>query len=218
MDLSTEAFSLHHGSSSLGAGPKKWLLIPLALVILLEAPRVQSRPVRSCHFPQIPEHSDAFRQLRNQYEDERFKGGEPWKNCTRHHLRFPRGKMHQLRSKWEKLEAVEAELALVMPVLQNLSEPPFSKHASKILEFLQPLKDALAPCIRHKPPHGQKSSHLQQFQAAIQRFNHSSVQQSPKCLEAAVGLNIVRLLEEDIVQLQHHFRHHHHFRATTHLG
>ncbi|KAK9394245.1 hypothetical protein NXF25_014773 [Crotalus adamanteus] len=116
------------------------------------------------------------------------------------------------------MEAVETELALVVPVLQNLSEPVFSKLASKILEFLQPLKDALAPCIRHKPPHEQKSSHLQQFQEAIQKFNASSVQQSPKCLEAAVGLNIVRLLEEDIAQLQHHFRHHHHFQVTTRLG
>lgn len=55
------------------SGPGKWLLIPLALVILLEAPRVQSRPVRSCHFPQIPEHSDAFRQLRNRYVSRRLE-------------------------------------------------------------------------------------------------------------------------------------------------
>lgn len=45
------------------------------------------------------------------------------------------------------MEAVEAELALVVPVLQNLSEPAFSKHASKILEFLHPVQEALAACV-----------------------------------------------------------------------
>ncbi|KAG8143673.1 hypothetical protein E2320_000869, partial [Naja naja] len=195
---------------------RKWLLGPLALVVLLEVARVQSLPTRSCHFPQIPEHSSAFRQLRNQYEDERFKEGEPWENCTRLHLRFPRGKMHHLRNKWDKMEAVEAELALVVPVLQNISEPAFSKQASKVLEFLHPLKEALGACIRHKPPHGKKSSLLQQFKEEIQKFKASSVQPSPKCLEAAVGLNIVRLLEEDIGQLRHLFRHQP--RTTTRRG
>ncbi|XP_058052465.1 uncharacterized protein LOC131204859 [Ahaetulla prasina] len=203
---------------SLGAGPRKWLLGPLAFVLLLEVAWVQSLPIGSCYFPQIPEHLNAFRQLRNQYEDERFKGGEPWKNCTRHHLRFPRGKMHHLRNKWDKMEAVEAELALVVPVLQNISEPAFSKHGSKILEFLHPLKEALAACIRGTPRHGQKSSLLQHFKEEIQKFNTSSAQQSPKCLEAAVGLNIVHLLEVDIRQLQHQFHHRHNPRSTTRLG
>ncbi|XP_032083532.1 interferon lambda-1 [Thamnophis elegans] len=201
-------------------GPRNWLLGPLALLILLEATWVQSLPLRSCRFPQIPEHLNSFRELRNQYEDEMFKGGEPWKNCTSPHLRFPQVKMDRLRNKWEMMEAVEVKLALMVPVLQNVSEAAFSKHASKVLEFLHPLQEVLATCIRDKAPHGQKSSPLQHFQEEIQKFNARSTQQSHKCLEAAVGLHIVRLLEKDIHQLRHHFhhRHRHHLRATTRLG
>ncbi|KAM6427906.1 interferon lambda-3-like [Liasis olivaceus] len=217
MDPRPRDFSLHHrrSASSPGRGPGKWILPPLALVILLEALHVHSLPVGPCRLPQIPSHREAFRKLRNQYEDERVRGAEPWKNCSRLHLQFPRGKMHRLTNKWEKLEAVEAELALAVPVLWGISEPAFSRHTSQILEFLVPFKDDLAMCVRHNPSHHQTSSLLRLFKEEIQKFNTSSVQQSPKCLEAAVGLNIVRLLEEDIGQLRHHFhRRPHHHRAS----
>uniref|UniRef100_A0ABM5ESD0 Uncharacterized protein n=1 Tax=Pogona vitticeps TaxID=103695 RepID=A0ABM5ESD0_9SAUR len=205
--------SRRHGEKSLHGDPHslpiffdaavlKLLLVASMIIMLLpERPGTHGAPAKKCFHMKTPEHNGAaFRNLRNKYENLRFREVAPWWNCSGEHLRLPKLKA---LTKWEMLEAVESQLDLFIPVLQNQSEASFSQDASQVLDFLLPFRGELKACIQHMPAHPPKSGHLQEFKAQLQTFNTSNVEQSPKCLEAAVGLNIYRLLSD----LTHHILH-----------
>ncbi|XP_042295821.1 uncharacterized protein LOC121915561 [Sceloporus undulatus] len=183
------------------------LLASIVVMIFLQSHDVNGAPRRRCYLPKTPEHREAFRTIRNKYEDLRFNEVEPWNNCSEKYLQRP--KMENL-TKWEKLEALELELNLFIPVLQNQSEPTFSKETTQVLDFLLPYRENLKTCIQDKPPHHKESGYLSRFKEELQRFNTSNIEQSPKCLEEAVGLNIYSLLKDmtQVGPLHHHHGQH----------
>ncbi|KAJ7304128.1 hypothetical protein JRQ81_011655 [Phrynocephalus forsythii] len=191
------------------AGVLKQLLVCLvAILMLLDRQGANGAPARRCFLMKTPEDGgDAFLSLRNKYEDLRFRQVAPWGNCSGENLRHPRLKN---LTKWETLEAVEMQVDLVIPVLQNQSEANFSRDASRVLDFLMPFRRDLKACIQHKPSHGPESGALQGFKAQLRKFNTSNIEQSPKCLEAAVGLNIYKLLNDIVRRVLHEDYHHHH--------
>ncbi|XP_061453750.1 interferon lambda-2-like [Rhineura floridana] len=194
---------------------KQILLAAVTMMVLLNIHHASRAAAKRCHLTHYKPTKalmDTFRDLRNRYEDLR-KEAQPWKNCSGEHLRRPQGKLSNL-TKWEKLEAVAMELSMAISVLQNQSQPTFSKNVSQVLRFLMPLRDNLLACINHKPSNHKESIYLQEFKEQLQKFNTNNAEQSPKCLEAAVGLNIVRLLTEDISQISHH-NHHHHWKSSN---
>nr|XP_016853758.1 PREDICTED: uncharacterized protein LOC107983691 [Anolis carolinensis]AHY86484.1 interferon lambda [Anolis carolinensis] len=187
---------------------KLCLLASVALLISLENHDVDGAPRRTCYLPKTPENRAAFRTIRNKYEDLRFDGVEPWQNCSEKYLQLP--KMDNL-TKWEKMGAMELQLNLFIPVLQNQSETTFAKATSEVLEFLLPYREDLKVCMQHRPSHHQESGYLQGFKDGLQQFNTSNTEQSPKCLEAAVGMNILSLLQEiKGISLHHHHQPRHH--------
>ncbi|XP_078236116.1 uncharacterized protein LOC140702033 [Pogona vitticeps] len=194
----------------------KLLLVASMIIMLLpERPGTHGAPAKKCFHMKTPEHNGAaFRNLRNKYENLRFREVAPWWNCSGEHLRLPKLKA---LTKWEMLEAVESQLDLFIPVLQNQSEASFSQDASQVLDFLLPFRGELKACIQHMPAHPPKSGHLQEFKAQLQTFNTSNVEQSPKCLEAAVGLNIYRLLSDLTHHILHQdYRYHHRQQHCRH--
>ncbi|XP_062995846.1 uncharacterized protein LOC134407828 [Elgaria multicarinata webbii] len=204
------------------AAVEQFLLPLVAVMMTLEIHWANAAPVTLCYLSIYKNPQDhyvnAFKAVRNKYEDLRLDEVEPWSNCSEVDLRGPKKHLSKL-TKWEKLEAVEMEVNLAISVLQN-QKPNMSKDVLEVLGFLMPFKDNLMACIQRKPSDHKESGHLQEFKEQFQKFNTSNAEQSPKCLEAAVGLNMVRLLQEDIRQISHHnylhHHHHHHHRRRHH--
>nr|XP_060640232.1 uncharacterized protein LOC132780532 [Anolis sagrei ordinatus] len=198
----------------IAAAARLCLLASVALLVSLENNDVDGAPRRTCFLPKTPDNRGAFRTIRNKYEDLRFNGVEPWQNCSEKYLQLP--KMDNL-TKWEKMEAMGLQLNLVIPVLQNQSETTFAKDTSKVLEFLLPYRDELKVCMQHRPSQHQESGYLQGFKEGLQQFNSSNTEQSPKCLEVAVGMNILSVLQEiKNISLHYHHHHHHHYHHHRH--
>uniref|UniRef100_A0ACB8FSS4 Uncharacterized protein n=1 Tax=Sphaerodactylus townsendi TaxID=933632 RepID=A0ACB8FSS4_9SAUR len=122
---------------------------------------------------------------------------QPWKNCSGPHLQ-PSWTLSNLMG-WDKLEALETVVNLYTRVLQNCSQDMADKKIFEpVLETLIPLGHEFQACIRKKPAGRNESENLSTFKKEFQKFKASNAEQSPKCLEAAVGLDIHRLLKTDI--------------------
>ncbi|KAH0631616.1 hypothetical protein JD844_006037 [Phrynosoma platyrhinos] len=69
---------------------KPCLLVSMAMMIFLQSHDVNGAPRRTCYLPKTPENREAFRTIRNKYEDLRFNGVEPWQHCSKMYLQQPK--------------------------------------------------------------------------------------------------------------------------------
>ncbi|XP_077174822.1 uncharacterized protein LOC143828342 [Paroedura picta] len=164
-----------------GAPPHRCRQLPLQLRLL-----------------KLQEPESPARKLRVKYEH-LLKREPAWQNCSAEHRR-PKWKLSDLRG-WDTLEALENMVSLSRRVLQNRTVGVADKVTEKVLDTLKPLEDELQACMDKKPSGRNESEELRKFKEEFRRFKASNLEQSPQCLEAAVGLDIYRLWKEDISHL-----------------
>ncbi|XP_048357720.1 uncharacterized protein LOC125435570 [Sphaerodactylus townsendi] len=179
---------------------KQFLLVSLTVATLLgilcanESPSARCRHLHD-QLPLYKLRTKVGKELRSKYEN--LLKQQPWKNCSGPHLQ-PSWTLSNLMG-WDKLEALETVVNLYTRVLQNCSQDMADKKIFEpVLETLIPLGHEFQACIRKKPAGRNESENLSTFKKEFQKFKASNAEQSPKCLEAAVGLDIHRLLKTDI--------------------
>ncbi|XP_053122866.1 interferon lambda-2-like [Hemicordylus capensis] len=182
-------------AAPLGAGAilKQFLLLAsFATMILLETDYASDVPSNKCCFSRyssrIVKHQ--FRILRNKYEELEEK-------LTCPHLTSAQWNLNDLAA-CETLEAVRMEVRLTIHMLQNQSEPIMLQTLRFVLATLRSLRRDIKICQCTPLPTHEGSGHFQNFKEQFQKFNSSNTEDSPQCLELAVGLNVFRLLNEDV--------------------
>ncbi|CAI5780682.1 Apolipoprotein M [Podarcis lilfordi] len=166
-------------TESCAAPVKRILLAAAAVILFLEIYRADGASINWCFFGDFspPKVTKAFKELTYKYEDLR-KESQPWRNCSREHLRWPKASLDNI---WDKREALAMKLDLVISVLRNHSQTVSAKIVKPVLEeYLMPLQGRLANCIKHKPSDHRASSHLQEFKEKLQTFNTTNVQPSSR--------------------------------------
>ncbi|KAL8211971.1 UNVERIFIED_CONTAM: hypothetical protein K2H54_032358 [Gekko kuhli] len=186
---------------------KQFLRVSFAAATLLGILCANGSPSHRC--PDLPNklrpyHVTSFKpQLENakklRIKYEHLRKAQPWQNCSAEHLQT-KWELSALKG-WDKLEAMEKVLNLSVRVLQNSSKDVADKIIKPVLDILIPLQQDLQACITKKHHSRNETEKLWTFKGKLQEFKAGNLEQSPKCLEAAVGLDTYRLLKTDVRHL-----------------
>ncbi|KAM6154356.1 interferon lambda-2-like [Erethizon dorsatum] len=98
---------------------------------------------------------------------------------------------------WERPVALQAELALTLKVLGNVTDPALEDVLEQPLRTLSHIHSQLQPCVPVVPTAGPRprSHRLPHW---LQRLNQATEKESPGCLQASVTFNLFRLLTRDL--------------------
>ncbi|KAM6154355.1 interferon lambda-3-like [Erethizon dorsatum] len=98
---------------------------------------------------------------------------------------------------WERPVALQAELALTLKVLGNVTDPALEDVLEQPLHTLSHIHSQLQPCVPVVPTAGPRprSHRLSHW---LERLNQATEKESPGCLQASVTFNLFRLLTRDL--------------------
>ncbi|XP_023577231.1 interferon lambda-2 [Octodon degus] len=181
------------------------MLLLLMVVFVTVPTRTRAVPVdrthcisldtRKCHraqFQSLPtQELQAFKTAKDAFEKQLLP-----KNTVCRARPFPRTwDLRQLQV-WERPVALQAELALTLEVLGNVTDPALEDVLEKPLSTLCHIHAQLQACVSPASliprPHSPRLSHW------LQRLNQAFKKESPGCLQNSVTLNLFRLLTGDL--------------------
>ncbi|XP_004636941.1 interferon lambda-3-like [Octodon degus] len=155
-----------------------------------------SLDTRKCHMAQFqslpPQELQAFKTAKDAFEEQLLLKDS---RC-RAHL-FPRTwDLRQLQV-WERPVALQAELALTLKVLGNVTDLTLGDILEQPLHTLRHINTQLQACVPALPTasHRPRSRRLSHW---LQRLNQASKKKSRGCLQASVIFNLFRLLTRDL--------------------
>nr|XP_051703326.1 interferon lambda-3-like [Oryctolagus cuniculus] len=176
------------------------LMVPVLLVVVLNAARAGPVPPtkpatagRDCRIDSFkslsPRELEAFKTARDALEESLLLKS---RRCTSRI--FPRAWDLKQLQVWERPEALEAELALSLKVLEAMEDSARGHVLEQPLRTLRHIHTQLRACVspRAQPsPRGRLHHWLHRLQEAPKK-------EAPACLEASVIFNLFRLLTRDL--------------------
>ncbi|XP_069919248.1 interferon lambda-3-like [Oryctolagus cuniculus] len=182
------------------------LMVPVLLVVVLNAARAGPVPPtkpatagRDCRIDSFkslsPRELEAFKTARDALEESLLLKS---RRCTSRI--FPRAWDLKQLQVWERPEALEAELALSLKVLEAMEDSARGHVLEQPLRTLRHIHTQLRACLPSRPPQpttpGPKPrGRLHHW---LHRLQEAPKKEAPACLEASVIFNLFRLLTRDL--------------------
>ncbi|XP_032751070.1 interferon lambda-2-like [Rattus rattus] len=180
------------------------LLLLLLLATVLT--RTQAHPVpratrlsveaKDCNIAQFkslsPQQLQAFRKAKDALEE-----GLPQKDVRRASRLLPRdGDLQQLQVQ-ERQKALQAEVALTLKVLGNMTDPALVTILDQPLHTLRHIHSQLQTCTQPQPT-AEPRPQSRRLSRWLHRLQEAQSKETPGCLKAYVTLNLFPLLTRDL--------------------
>ncbi|XP_017658874.1 interferon lambda-2-like [Nannospalax galili] len=182
------------------------LLLTLPLLLAAVLTRTWAVPVpmttgvppdaKDCHMAQFkslsPQELQAFKTAKDAIEDWLVE-----KDVRCGSRLFPRAwDLGQLQVQ-ERLEALQAELALTLKVLESVAEPALKTLLDQPLHTLRHILSQLRACTQ-APPTADPRPQSRRLSRWLHRLQEAQKKETPGCLQASVTFNLYRLLTRDL--------------------
>ncbi|XP_051018000.1 interferon lambda-2-like [Acomys russatus] len=179
------------------------LLLLLAVVLTrtsaVPAPRASRLPpeAKDCHIGRFkslsPQEVLAFKNAQDAIED--------WlldKDIRCSSRLFPRAWDLQQLQVQERPKALQAELALTLTVLENMTDSAPSTILDQPLHTLRHIHTQLNICMQLQPPAAEPRPPSRRLSRWLLRLQEAQRKESPGCLEDSVTFNLFHLLLKDL--------------------
>ncbi|XP_037374047.1 interferon lambda-1-like [Talpa occidentalis] len=174
------------------------LMLVTALASARAGPVPTSKPVttkRSCDFGRFnslsPREVTAFRRAKDALEERLLL-----RDCNCSSRPFPRTRDLRQLQVWERPVALEAEVALTLKVLGNVTGSSLEAVLDQPLGTLHYIHLELQTCLSAQPAAGTRPrGHLHHW---LHRLREAQKKESPECLLASVTFNLFHLLKKDL--------------------
>ncbi|XP_041911539.1 interferon lambda-2-like [Arvicola amphibius] len=180
------------------------LLLLLLLAAVLTGTRAHPVPgatrlppdAKKCHLSRFkslaPQELQAFKKAKDAIEEWLLE-----KDVKCSSRLFPRGWDLQQLQVQERPKALQAELALTLEVLENVTDSALGPILHQPLHTLRHIKSQLQACTQPQPTAEPKSpSH--RLSRWLHRLQEAQEKETPGCLEASVTFNLFCLLIRDL--------------------
>ncbi|XP_051063653.1 interferon lambda-2 [Phodopus roborovskii] len=180
------------------------LLLPLLLAAVLTGTRANPVPratrlppeAKDCHIEQFkslsPRELKAFKEAKDAIEEWLLE-----KDVRCSSRLFPRAwDLRQLQAQ-ERPKALQAELALTLQVLENMTDSSLGRILDQPLHTLSHIHSNLQACTQPEPPaEPRPPSH--RLSRWLHRLQQAQEKESPGCLQVSVTSHLFRLLIRDL--------------------
>ncbi|XP_007524088.1 interferon lambda-1-like [Erinaceus europaeus] len=177
-----------------------WFLMLLTLGLGLATTSLvpTSKPIttkRGCYIHRFrslpPRELEAFKKAKDALEERLMRNR--W-NCNT--SLFPKDWNLRLLQVWERPVALEAELTLVLKVLENLTESPLGPVLDQPLSTLSQIHSQLQACLPAQPKAGiRPRGRLHHW---LHRLQEAPKKETADCILASVTFHLFHLLLQDL--------------------
>ncbi|CAO2625182.1 Interferon lambda-2, partial [Lemmus lemmus] len=151
---------------------------------------------KECHLARFkslpPQELQAFKKAKDAIEEWLLK-----KDVKCSSRLFPRAWDLQQLQVQERLKALQAELALTVKVLENMTDSALSRILNQPLHTLRHIQSQLQACAQSQPS-AEPGSRSRRLSRWLHRLQEAQEEETPGCLEASVTFNLFRLLIRDL--------------------
>ncbi|KAM7340003.1 hypothetical protein ACRRTK_000618 [Alexandromys fortis] len=180
------------------------LLLLLLLAAVLTGTRAHPVPedtrlppdAKECHLARFkslaPQELKAFRKASNAIEEWLLK-----KDVKCSSRLFPRAWDLQQLQVQERPKALQADLALTLEVLENVTDSALGPILHQPLHTLRHIQSQLQACTQSQPT-AEPGSQSHRLSRWLHKLQEAQEKETPHCLEASVTFNLMRLLIRDL--------------------
>ncbi|XP_057608446.1 interferon lambda-2-like [Chionomys nivalis] len=188
-------------SSMKPAGGRLLLLLLAAVLTGTRAhpvPRDTRLPTdaKECHLARFkslpPQELQAFKKAKDAIEEGLLK-----KDVKCSSRLFPRAWDLQQLQVQERPKALQAELALTLEVLENMTDSALGPILHHPLHILRHIQSQLQTCTQSQPT-AEPGSPSRRLSRWLHRLQEAQEKETPGCLEASITFNLFRLLIRDL--------------------